>query len=396
VLQVYQHWDKLKTCIVGQAYPPQFFSYIKNPRVRNVFEKIAIETEEDFQKLIKLLESFNVKVLRPNILDNFEHYYNTTTQRYSAPTVSPRDYCGMIGNEFYWDNNHAYSKNFIVDYTPEHEHILNFIKDNNNTIITGHEINTASVTRVGKDLFFGTTFDLQPWWEKIKKPSWPKLIPENVLEYYTSNKHYFIDHFLKKNSESAKTAYKESVEEMIVTELLEKTKLFPNNRCHVYDTGGHIDGVFCPVVPGLIVSRTDFDGNFSTNFPDWEVFEINTTFDALTKFKKLRAKNSGRWWVPGEENNHEFTDFVEELSNHWVGNIEETSFDVNMLVIDEKNVVCNNHNKEMFDVFKKYNITPHVIDFRYRHFWDCGWHCATNDIDREGNQVDYFPEREIK
>jgi hypothetical protein len=70
VYSVYQHWDKLKVCIVGRSYPPEFYSYITNPRVRNVMERIAIETEEDFQKLIKLLESpLNVfNVIRPNIL----------------------------------------------------------------------------------------------------------------------------------------------------------------------------------------------------------------------------------------------------------------------------------------------------------------------------------------
>ena len=67
---VYQHWDPLKVCMVGKSYPPEFYSFIANSRVRNVLEKIAYETEEDYQKLIKLLESFGVEVLRPDIPSN--------------------------------------------------------------------------------------------------------------------------------------------------------------------------------------------------------------------------------------------------------------------------------------------------------------------------------------
>ena len=53
---VYQHWDKLKTCVVGKSYPPEFYSFIQNPKLRTLFEKIAAETEEDFIKLEKAIK----------------------------------------------------------------------------------------------------------------------------------------------------------------------------------------------------------------------------------------------------------------------------------------------------------------------------------------------------
>jgi hypothetical protein len=64
-----------------------------------------------------------------------------------------------------------------------------------------------------------------------------------------------------------------------------------------------------------------------------------------------------------------------------------------MLVIDEKNVICNNYNEQVFAAFDRFGITPHVINFRHRYFWDGGLHCITSDIHREGIQKDYFPER---
>ena len=95
---VYQHWDPLKVCIVGKTYPPEFYSYITNSRARSVMEKIAQETEEDFQKLITLLESFGVKVLRPVISDNINLYRINGSGALKVPPMNPRDYMIMLGN----------------------------------------------------------------------------------------------------------------------------------------------------------------------------------------------------------------------------------------------------------------------------------------------------------
>ena len=65
-----QHcFDPLKVCIVGRSYPPEFYSTIGNPKVRSAMERVAIETEEDYQKLITKLEEFGVEVLRLDISD---------------------------------------------------------------------------------------------------------------------------------------------------------------------------------------------------------------------------------------------------------------------------------------------------------------------------------------
>jgi len=333
---VYQHWDKLKVCIVGKSYPPEFYNYITNTRVRNVMERIAIETEEDYQKLISLLESFNVNVVRPDLQESIEYY--RIDDRYLPPPMTPRDYSAMIGETLYWMNGKFLSKDYY--------NILNLIKKqkNNLHISRNLRINSACTTRIGKDLYFGT---------------------ENESEIFDEN---FINYRLKKFSK--------------------------NYRCHFVDTQGHGDGCFCPVVPGLIVSLRDIQ-QYENTFPDWEVIYLpDQSWDKVDSFIKLKLKNRGKWWVPGEELNDDFTDFVETWLGHWVGYVEESVFDVNMLVIDKKNVVCNNYNKLVFDAFERYNITPHIINFRHRYFWDGGLHCITSDLDREGKMEDYFPERD--
>ena len=90
---VYQHWDPLKVCIVGKSYGPEFYSFITNSRVRNVLERIAIETEDDYQKLIKLLESFNVEILRPDVTKNYQDVFvNQHIKIPPPPSSHPKTY----------------------------------------------------------------------------------------------------------------------------------------------------------------------------------------------------------------------------------------------------------------------------------------------------------------
>jgi hypothetical protein len=378
---VHQHWDPLKVCAVGQSYPPEFYSFITNSRVRDVMERIATETEEDYQKLINLLKSFNVEIVRPKIEKDFSKYFSHG--RYYPPIMmTPRDFTAMIGDRFFmpiqsftsqynaqkiWDmmkgadwpnlpmneeqfiNLPEWVKKEILSYNiptnsySSFETISNLLKEQNNNISYGLDINTAMTTRIGKDLYFGT-------------------------EAYDEDQST-----LKKRAE----------------------ELFPDYRCHIVNTGGHSDGTFCPVVPGLIVSLYDIP-SYTESFPGWEVIYLpGQSWTAVKPFLDLKEKNRGKWWVPGEELNDDFTEFVESWLGHWVGYVEETVFDVNMLVIDEKNVICNNYNEKVFEAFSRYGITPHVVNFRHRYFWDGGLHCVTSDIHREGIQKDYFPERRL-
>ena len=58
MFKVTHQWNKLKTCVVGSAYPPELFDFIKDVNLRQIFETLAIETEEDIKKLVTFLEKF--------------------------------------------------------------------------------------------------------------------------------------------------------------------------------------------------------------------------------------------------------------------------------------------------------------------------------------------------
>ena len=375
---VYQHWDPLRVCVVGRSYPPEFYSWIEVPHVRNLFERIATETEEDYQNIIKKLQSFGVEVLRPNC---------TTTeikpgQPLRPPPMCPRDHMVMIGNDFYcgfsslvetykdakdpnwptisnWQDFYQLpgwiqkecrelhkisEENYIEDYSEIVQHVK---KQGNNIIHNLNKpelysfVNGAMVSRIGRDLYFGT-------------------------ECYEQNQ-----------------------------EILQKSvdSVFIKTRNHIVNTGGHSDSTYCPVAPGLIISLRDIP-TYADTFPGWEVVYLpDQSWQAIKPFMDLKRKNGGKWWIPGFEYDNDVINVVETWLNHWTGYVEETVFDVNMLIVDPKNVIVFNHNDRVFDALDRYGITPHVVPFRHRYFWDGGIHCVTADLHREGQMQDYFPNR---
>ena len=346
---VYQHWDRLKVCAVGKSYPPELYDYIKNEKVRKVFYKIAEETEEDYQKLINLLHSFGVQTVRPDMTERIaesQRGIETNTFIPRPSEMQPRDYCAMLGDKFYWRGVPATNKP-IVDLVQAQGNATERGPDYGSsepTLDPWHFLNAAMISRIGKDLIVGTPgrFEFNSTAEDLVRVS---------------------------------------------NELQDK---LPEYRVHNIDTQGHTDGTFCPVVPGLIISNQE-PLQYEKRFPGWEVVALTGEMDKVTPFTKLKHKNEGKWWVPGQELNDDFTNFVEQWMSHWVGYVEESVFDVNMLVIDKHNVIVNGYNKTVFDAFSRYNITPHICNFRHRYFWDGGLHCITTDLHREGVIEDYFP-----
>jgi hypothetical protein len=170
-------------------------------------------------------------------------------------------------------------------------------------------------------------------------------------------------------------------------------EFFSDYRCHYITTGGHIDGCFTPVCPGLIVSILDID-TYSSTFPGWEVVYLEgESWSKVSDFLELKKKNQGRWWIKGSEYDTELVDYVETWLRDWTGYAEESVFDVNILVIDQKNIIVNGYNKQAFDAFERWGITPHICPMRHRYFWDGGVHCVTLDLHRDGSLQDFFPDK---
>ena len=382
---VYQHWDPLKVSLVGRTYPPEFYSWIKDSATRHRFEKLAEETEEDYQGLIQLLTNkFGVQVFRPEFPKDLNELY--IDGKWVQPPTAPRDYFLMIGNKFWVPSipnaSHAWSvfyrqnkQNWWPDFIkptdfyaafPEHApeiqekfakfnvidqahldtklnfytHVFDNIRENGNEIIETELdfINGCFVSRIGQNLFFAT-------------------------QTYHDDKQAILD---------------------------KVNVLFPHTTNSVVNSGGHGDAVYCPVTPGLIISLNDVP-TYADTFPGWEVVYLPPSkYSHMREFEYSMKRNKGRWFMPGFEQDNNLIHMVDHYFDEWVGQVSETVFDVNILIVDSKNIVVSTHNDQVEEACARYGIEIHVVPFRHKYFWDCGIHCVTNDISRDGTIKSYF------
>jgi|TARA_R100000030_G_scaffold34473_1_gene25738 hypothetical protein len=321
-------FDPLKHCWIGSGFKAEWFRDLpifKNKKIMDPLKRIADETEEDYQLLEKILKDGGVKTYRSFLdIDKIGSLRNIV-----RPTVNPRDHFAVIGEKFY----------AVSGGVKGYSDVLNQIDRNSMVLrVTGGNLTTASIVRLGKDLYWDV---------------------DDVTSKDTVN------------------TYKSQWES-------------EGFRVHLSYRGYHSDGGFCLVKPGCIVSLNEVQ-NYENEFPGWDVLYLpDQSWDKVSPFRKIKDKVGGRWWLKGEEHNDQLIEFVNTWLTDWVGYVEETVFDVNMLSIDQSTIICNNYNKKVFDHFKKHKVEPVIFNFRHRYFWDGGVHCITQDLYREGTQEDYF------
>lgn len=341
-------FQPLKTCLVGQCYPPDFFSFIQDARLRSVFERVAIETEEDYQQLISVLQKFNVDVIRPEILSDYGMYLYPTDdgrEMYKRPPMQPRDDMIVIGK-----NLHVIHNGYGDGYIDPWDSFINSVNpqqvfDHRRDVDVWKKVAPPCVTRVGKDLYF---------------------------DFYSHDPNY------------SKQDYFELLQARIIPDH------FSDYNIHYVDCGGHSDAVFAPVVPGLIMTYMDPE-TYKNSFPGWEIIQVplHSYTDNDLALRSLKATD-GQWWIKDQELDTELIDLVSTKFNTWTGYSVETQFDVNLFMIDPNNAIINSHNPVVVSALERYGVTAHIVPLRHRFFWDCGLHCATLDIVREGDCVNYF------
>ncbi len=338
---VWNKWDPLKTVALGTTYSPEFYKDIKNTNIRSCLQRIADETLEDLDGFERVLKDYGCNVLRTeidandSIMNYIDHEGKVYGQRSGVPKapMEPRNCQFVAGDKLY----------ITLDEPDVQRTLLAYNSSDVIDLQTGdwHNVHGPNFTVLGKDIYVDQ-YDakLQPW----------------------------------------------------QIELLEAN--FPNLRLNLLNIGGHNDAVFAPINPGVIVSLNEIQ-HYRNTFPEWDVCYLpDQSWQMVEQFAELKNKNMGKWWLPGEESNDEFTHFVETWLHDWVGYVEETVFDVNCLMLDKHHVCISQKDNPIVNEFlKKHKIEPIYVPWRHRYFWDGGLHCITLDLNREGKQVDLFPER---
>jgi len=333
-------WDPLKTVMIGRSYYPEYYRDIKNAKVKDCLVRIAEETEEDFKNYEKVLKQFGCEVIRPelDIDENLAEYieqHERQHKKFTRPPAQPRDGQQVMGEEMLYSmRDHPSIKAALDNYNSVDSFDLTEAITKPGEM-RSHFFDAPGVTCVGNRVY-------------VDK----KEVPTDVIDILTER--------------------------------------YPEREFIFVKIGGHNDGCFHTLKPGAILSLERYT-QYEETFPGWDVCYLpNQSWSLVRDFTDLKKKNSGKWWLAGEEKNNNFTDFVETWLTDWVGYCEESVFDVNVLMLDDKHVCVNGYNKTVFDFLKKHDIEPIIVPFRHRFFWDGGLHCVSLDLYREGDMQNYF------
>lgn len=330
-------WHRLRHTVVGATYGEQFYEPIKNNKIKHCLQRIATETEEDYQEIIKVLTQAGVKVQRP-VIDK-----NLTIMNFA-------DQQGQLG----YQNTHSFT---LIPRPP--------MQPRDSWLVVGHQL----LTTTAESQYFAQVIDSL------------NLSPGQLLDYQSVN----FDAPLA--TVVGDTIIVDCRQHQSLAQLFQQ--LYPDYKIKPVYIGGHNDAVFSLLKPGLILS-THHAKNYAETFPNWDVkFIDNQSWNAIPAWRQLKHSNNGKWWSPDQTSNPEFSLFVNQWLDNWLGYVKETVFDVNLLSIDQNTILVNNHNQDLFDFFKKNKIEPIVAPFRHRFFWDGGIHCITGDLYREGYKENY-------
>jgi len=392
---VWNKWGKLKTVMLGSHYTSEFFKDIKNDRIRSSLQKIADETQEDLEYYEKILKEFGCNVLRPSIdnNDSIMNYINQDgaingSQGVPRSPLQVRDHQFVAGNTLYYTGYEKGVKSTFDQYNANDQESWYELDYETNEDLDFRHFSREKWDQLAGDswgdynsyltdpLYFNS---LDPdikeeIWECHRMMDFTVVAPSITVVgrdlYIDCQNHKFHNYYLQRLASK-----------------------IPNIRINTLHHGGHSDGCFHTLKPGAILSLEEIQ-YYNNTFPNWDVcFLPDQSWSKVKGFLKLKDQVRGKWWVPGEEENNEFTNFVETWLQSWVGYVEETVFDVNVLVLDEHHVCVNNLNPTVVEFLKKHNMEPVHVPWRHRYFWDGGLHCITLDLEREGKQEDYFPER---
>lgn len=354
---VHNNWDPLKYVILGDVWNSSFYEDIKDGAIRDAFQTVTEWTKEDLNIIQKKLEELGVEVVRPNISSPTVG----KTGKLPKPPICPRDSSAVLGNTFYYGEGH----HFLYEY----QEILSKINRSNIKIngAINFGLSGAGLVKFGKDII--------------------------------------IDKGEGSNEQTTDEAKRRVFEDVYSLEKHKKQYL-QEYRIRYTTEGGHTDGCFMPLKPGLLLTSLYYK-EYETVAPNWERIDLSTPTYAhhrsqnglgwklKTKLEQEKNLEKGyrKWFVSNDNGTVDYypaiNDFVEKYCADWIGDYTETFFEVNTLVIDEKNLLCMGIHESLFRDLERHGITPHVVPFRCRTFWDGGLHCITLDLVREGSLKEY-------
>ena len=373
--------------MLGNNWGSEFFENIADDSIRSPMQRIANETLEELSYFEEVLKDFGCEVIRTKV-DNKDRIENYSDQYFPVPrnALQPRDHQLVSGNKLYSNNyDNPGIMSALTEYSNDYEGLFIF------------DIHTSKLDRKRWNAVAGADWPSFDYFleNRHNVSNFEDTIWEEILTFGNSFEDWNVVRHLPTSANSfliGNDVYMSHAVDLPMSRLQE---IFPDTRINMLAHGHtHTDGCFHPIKPGAILSLHDFQ-NYENTFPGWDVCYLEgESWTKVRKFHHTKKQNFGNWWVPGEEDNDKFSKFVNDWLDNWVGYVEESVFDVNVLVLDEHHVCVNSLQNEQLNAFlKKHKMEAIHIPWKHRYFWDGGLHCITLDLVREGQKQDYFPNR---
>lgn len=384
-------YGQLRTVMLGCYFPEDYFDCVLDTDIRNSLKKIAKEIREDLDFYQQVLESHDVKVIRPSIPTK-QCFVDAWRQdgKFLSPPLQPRNFHSVIGHNIYQLTT-AEEAAYINAVLPGE--IVDLSESNYQLFAKGCQENQDC-----HDPITDTWYCRQKY-QDLAGPDWPR----------------FRDYV--KGSRSSIPAIQQELalfQETLCYETKEFTpllapNLFPvDGRLYVdckeyFDYGswaklnidfagdiitlntkaGHTDGFFVVLGHNVIIGiepGIDYD----KFFPGYRVVRASDSYqETMIKRKIVGSPMLKKWWVPGEENNTKLTNHVDTYMQNFVGTAYETSFDLNVLAINQDTICMVMCDSMVTESLNDYGIEAIEIPWRHRFFVDCGIHCITLDLYRE-------------
>lgn len=339
IINSYSEFQPLEEVIIGQGYPPEYFDCVPDSQSRQCLEQIFTEIEQDFEHLIRTLQSLGVTVRRPGLISKQEFQQRVAQGHHTLPPLTPRDRQHVFGDKLVRFANYD-----IFDPVFQHyksvapQQVMDVFEQDPEHFFNG--ANASCVFRMGRDVWFDESD-----WLTAEQSQW--------------------------------------LEQTVLTD--------PGYRFHRMRTDGHGDCVFAVLKPGVILTSYHDDGvNYRQDFAGWHTHRVLSP--SLERFSAFRQQlHPGlTWWVPGQDNVPQFRQYVDRYLHEWTGAIHESVFDVNCLSVDQSHVIFGCYDKGVFDYCRQHDIEPILCDIRHRFFFDGSVHCCSLDIRRRGGMEDYY------
>ena len=390
------HWQPLKQVVLGNVFSPEFFEDVEDTKLRDSLQKLVYETKEDLDGIKKTLEHLGVEVIQVdncwadslalNPYKTFGEFFeklkeSKTPVSLPKPLIAPRDSYITMGDELIITRQ--YNPQMAIDGKHPLDMFdvdLSFIKDmwtNFNSKLGPFEFETDN------EMYpFQEHFDMNMRFDEVD-------FKKYVCETYSLDAPLI--------TRVGDTIFIESRGKKGFAEWYNKVRPDNKFKFKLVDLGGHHDACFSLPRPGLIIGAPFVNKDFyKDTFPGWDFLHIEHPNNFEQQYPKefdeakMNNKADMSWYVDNEKSNKPFADFVDTYLKEWVGLMEESIFEVNMLSIDENTVLSLNKQKEVHDKLKSVGIEPIYCRFRHRHFWDGGLHCLTLDTVREGGCESYL------